>query len=54
MFEIPYGSKSDVGQRARLLLAPSFPSYNNNKNSTYLQFPLRLRHTFVQNMISDI
>ena len=23
MFEIPYGSKSDVGQRARLLLAPA-------------------------------
>ena len=58
MFEIPYGSKSDVGQRARLLLAPSpsSPSYDNNKNSTYLQFPLRLRHTldFVQNMMSDI
>ena len=40
-FWISYGSKSDVGQRARLLLAPG-SSYNNNNNSTYLQFPLRL------------
>ena len=43
LFEIPYGSKSDLGQRARLLLAPS---YKNNENSTYLQFPLRLLHNF--------
>jgi hypothetical protein len=41
---IPYGSKYDVDQRARLLLAPGSPSYNNNKNSTYLQLPLRLLH----------
>jgi hypothetical protein len=33
MFEIPYGLKSDVGQRARLLLAPASPSYNNKKVS---------------------
>ena len=32
LFEIPYyGSKSDVGQRARLLLVPGSPSYNNKK-----------------------
>ena len=56
MVEILDGSKSNVCQKARLLPAPSSPSYDNNKNSTYLQFPLRLPHTLdlVQNMISDI
>jgi hypothetical protein len=56
MVEILDGSKSNVCQKARLLLAPNSPFYDNNKNSTYLQFPLRLPHTLdlVQNMISDI
>jgi hypothetical protein len=49
MFEIPYGLKSDVGQRARLLLAPASPSYNNKKGSPikktspYLHLPLKVR-----------
>ena len=30
--------------QVRLLMAAGSPSYNNNKNSTYLQFPLRLPH----------
>ena len=33
-FEIPYGSKCDIGQRA----------CTNNKNVSHLQFPLRLPH----------
>ena len=47
IFEIPYGSKADVGQIARSLLAPGSHTYNNNKHSTYLQFPLCTQYAIV-------
>ena len=36
MFEIYYESKSNVGQRAKFLLAPGIPYYNNYKHLTYV------------------
>ena len=39
-----YGSKSNVGQRARLLLAPGSPSYNNRK-TRHIYTSFELPHT---------
>ena len=45
-------SKSDIDQTAKLLLVPGSPSYNNNKHSTSLRYPIRI--TIIEQTVLSI